>query len=66
LRQINLYIISNGRAESVKLLGPKDFEYYEYNRPSQDWELVEFEDGKIGWIGNIWLFNSLEEAYAAD
>lgn len=39
----------------VVILGPEDFDGYEYNRPSKEWELILKEDGKRGWVGNIHL-----------
>jgi hypothetical protein len=30
-----------GRKAAFKVIGPEEFEGYEYNRPSKDWELVE-------------------------
>lgn len=34
----------------VKILGPEDFDGYEYNYPGDKWELVEFSAGKKKWV----------------
>ena len=39
----------------LTIAGPQDFEGYEYNRPTDQWELVMYPDGIMVWIGNIWL-----------
>lgn len=38
-----------GRKGSV--MSAKDFSGYEYNRPSDKWELVHWETGEQSWIG---------------
>lgn len=37
------------------ILGREDFDGYDYNQPSPEWELVQWEDGLRSWIGNIWI-----------
>lgn len=59
-----MYVKNNGEIKKVKILSVKDFEGYDYNKPGEKWELVEFSDGSKGWIGNIHLFKSLKEAKA--
>lgn len=39
------------------VLGPEDFDMYDYNRPSEKWELIDYGDGVCLWTGN----NILEE-----
>lgn len=39
----------------VTILGPEDFDGYEYNRPSPQWELIRYPSGQQAWCGNIWL-----------
>lgn len=34
------------------ILGPEDFEGYDYNRPNAKWELVRFPSGTMFWKGN--------------
>jgi len=43
------------------VLGPEDFDGYEYNRPSDKWELVKWDipNSNNAWTGNIW-FNKKE------
>lgn len=45
------------------VLGPQDFDGYDYNKPSPKWELVEWYDphnllpdmAKRTWVGNLWI-----------
>jgi hypothetical protein len=37
-------------SQVVDILTPDDFEGYDYNRPSGDWELVMYPSGQRVWI----------------
>lgn len=47
------------------VLGPEDYDGYEYNRPSKKWELVRVESlpepYRTTWHGNIWIKKIKEE-----
>lgn len=49
----NTFILDGAK---VKVLSPDDSKGYEYNRPDNKWELIEYlETGERYWIGAKWL-----------
>lgn len=43
------------RTEYGYILGPEDFSGYDYNKPSDKWELVLWDSGDRTWIGKQWI-----------
>lgn len=57
--------ICKATGKIVIILGPEDFEQYEYNRPRHGgiWELVEYPDGFRVWSPALYL-ETVEEVRA--
>lgn len=55
-------IVSGGRAERVKALGPEDYDQYNNDRPGEEWELVATKSGENYWTHYKWLYETRMEA----
>jgi hypothetical protein len=42
--------------QAVKILGPEDFDDYEYNYPGPGWQLIEkVKNGERSWVAEKWI-----------